>query len=132
MTCIALSRQHQTFIQQTFWTLPESPRQSLNILNIVWIVDWFPTFLKYFTRTYISTQKIVLSIQNKCRMFRFCSNNVQKVHTIQTIFRECSDFSDNVNNTQTIWDNAQNVQNRFRIFRQCSECSESSTESQHS
>ena len=58
--------------------------ESLNILNIVWIVDWFLTFLKFceitalstflimskssnvfFYRTYISTQRLVLFIQNR-------------------------------------------------------------------
>ena len=40
---------------------------------------------------------------------------VQNVQNLFTLFRQCSDTSDNV----------QNFQSMFRIFSQCSECSES-------
>ena len=38
--------------------------QSLNILNIVWIVDWFPTFLKFCEVTALSTFLIMSKISN--------------------------------------------------------------------
>ena len=62
-------------------------------------------------------------------MFRLCSDSVQ------TLFRQCSDFSDNVQNVQTLFrlsrqcsecsESVQNVQSLSRLFSQCSECSES-------
>ena len=38
--------------------------QSLNILNIVWIVDWFPNFLKCCEVTALSTFLIMSKISN--------------------------------------------------------------------
>ena len=77
--------------------------------------------------------------QNVQTMFRICSDfsdNVQNVQTFHTMFRICSDFPDNVQNVQTFQtifrmfricsDFSDNVQNVQNLFRIFSQCSECS------